>query len=61
MPETVALDGVKLLHEIKVEIRLYRQREMRWRLWIGLRLIALAARITGMQIVVEDAPAEEKV
>ncbi len=60
MPEAVTLDGVKLLHEIKVELRLYRAREMRLRLWIGLRLIALAALITGMQIIVVDVPGEER-
>lgn len=48
------VDAVNMMREVTVHIRIKRHKELQWRLWLGARLIALAAWVMNCRIEVED-------
>jgi hypothetical protein len=46
------------LSGVKVTVRVHIARELRFRMWLGARLIALASRVMGTDVAFIDAQAE---
>lgn len=47
------VDAVKMMRHATMHVRIKRDRELSWRLWIGTRLIMLAAIVMNCSIEVE--------
>ena len=49
---TAKVDAVDLLRKTTVVVRVDRVREMKWRIWLGMRLLALAVTVLNCDIEV---------
>ncbi len=56
---SVEVNAGELMHHTTMHIRITGVRTFRARIWLGVRLISLAARIMGMGVQVETTVQEE--
>ena len=54
MAQIADVDAVELMRDVTMYVRIKRLRELRFRNWLGTRLIGLAALIMNCRIEVED-------
>ncbi len=47
------VDAVNMMRQVTLHIRIKRDKELGFRLWLGARLIALAALVLNCQIEIE--------
>lgn len=52
--QSITLDATKIMRRATITVTLKRAREMRMRLWLAVKLIRLAAWVTGMGIEIVD-------
>ena len=53
-PMDYELDAVKLMQQMTIKVKVVREREMRFRIWLATRFILLAGLVTGMGIEIKD-------
>ena len=50
------VDAVNMMHQVTMHVTIKRDRELGFRLWLGMRLIAMAAIAMNCNIRVEETP-----
>lgn len=53
-PIDYELDAVKLMQQMTIKVKVVREREMRFRIWLATRFILLAGWVTGMGVEIKD-------